>query len=175
MLRHRDITGFEPRSANPETEVRQEVNMESMSPVLSFLLEFFACADWMDKYPRAFDKMQDVNKTKNYRCFGFDEHCSVWCTHRIISHWLKAYIKENYPSRKTLSKTCILKQMKAIGFSLTKGRHTKDRREVWGLVAQTVATHAMELYQVQMDPWTVDTDDRGKLVEEHRQWTALEL
>ena len=170
FLRIRDVTKFDPRCAH--TDVRQEVNIDSMSPVLSFLLDFFTSDDWMDKHPKFFDKDSQANRIENYKQFGFDENCSVWVTHRLFGHWIKCHMKENYPDRRALSKASIVKQMKAIGIGVTRGVHTTDRREVWGLVAQTVADHAMLLYQVQMDPWVCDTN-REVVVAQHKSWVSL--
>ena len=137
-----------------------------MSPVLSFLLDFFTSDDWMDKHPKFFDKDSQLNRIENYKQFGFDGNCSVWVTHRLFGHWIKCHMKENYPGRRALSKANIVKQMKAIGIGVTRGVHTTDRREVWGLVAQTVADHALTLYQVQMDPWVLTSV-------QHNSWVGL--
>ena len=79
---------------------------------------------------------------------------------------------EGEPDRRALSKANIVKQMKAIGIGVTRGLHTTDRREVWGLVSKTVAEHALKLYQVRMDPWVCDTD-REVVVSKHKAWLDI--
>ncbi len=156
-LRLMDIDGFNPKTGNPETEVRNEVNRDSMPPSLCFLTEFF-CSPWMEKCFKIFSADWVQNEQENYNNFGFNDSCSVWVTHTLLSHWLKVYMRENYPNRKKLSKPQIKKEMAKLDLRITRGVHTTDRREVWGLTWEPIRVHCLSVYNMQIEPWLQDIE-----------------
>ena len=156
-FRMMDIENFNPRTSNPETEIRMEVNRDSMPPVVCFLTEFFN-SPWMEKCPKNFKPDWVQNEQENYRNFGFNENCSVWVTHTLLAYWLKMYMLDNYPNRKKLSKPQIKKEMAKLNLGVTRGVHTNDRREVYGLVWEPVRVHCLSAYNLAIDPWLHDLE-----------------
>ncbi len=157
-LRRRSIGAFNPRRMQPETEVRNEVNREAMTPVHQFLVDFFSTA-WLSTYPKLFTRDDNVaNARMNAQQISFQPGVSVAITHTIFQHWLRCWMYDNMPNRKKLSKSDVTKQMAAIGFKIQRGVYFPDRRETFGLDYVKVFEYSLQNYGLEIEKWWHDVD-----------------
>ena len=157
-LRERNIQNFNPRTQQPETEVRFEVNKDSMSPVHQFLTEFFP-NKWVDRYKwKHFTDDHRANMVENYSHIAFLQDGGLAITLNLFQHWLKEWMHENTPNRRKLSRSSVIKQMKLIGFVVRRGRYFDNRRESFGLTFDVVKKYSMTGYGLDVEPWWHDTN-----------------
>ncbi len=152
-LRKRDISAFNPRHKQPDTEVRDEVNQETMTPVHQFLIDFFT-TEWLDTYPKRFTRDCNVaNTQENSKHISFQPGVGVAVTHTMLQHWLKCWMQDNMPNRKKISKSDVTKQMALIGFRIQRGLYFPDRRQTYGLDHRTVFNYSQQNYGLDIENW----------------------
>ena len=157
-LRTRDLKSFNPRTQQPETEVRFEVNKDSMTPVHQFLAEFFV-NKWFDRYKwKHFTEDPYLNLKENYTHIAFPTTVSVAITLNLFQHWIREWMHENTPNRRKLSRTSVVKQMKLIGFVVRRGHYFENRRESFGITFDVVQEYSRTGYGLEIEPWWHDTN-----------------
>jgi len=149
LLMNRDIRGFNPRSQQPETQVRCMVNQESMSPVHTFLTEFFVTKEWVTAVSpysiRRIDYASSVVITES-------GDVSIAIVRTQLQHWLKDWMGVNMPNRKKLSSRDVTKQLREMGITAKRGVYFEDRRESFGFSYEHIKEYSMK-FGVEAEPW----------------------
>jgi len=171
-LRHLDIEGFNPRSANPETTIRNRINRQTMPLVLEFFNSFFA-QNWLDTSLRVYGSNEEwVMKAQNYKHHYISDRKNLVVSFSLFLFWMKHWLKENHPNRKKLSKNNLLQQLDGIGVKVQRGLFKGDSRE--GLVIKYEAVKQLleTNYGIQCDPWwhEQNPDQYNKIKQKCLSW-----